>query len=132
MKYLYTPIAILALALTACAGLTNSQFDNSEYGRYADIATHSRLLLAKCDNFPNGAVDPALLHREAIYAVAYSSLKLQNQRVTAAGTELRSLTKELSDRYSVTTPSVGYCQLKLGQIAVASEAIATSIGKKEH
>jgi hypothetical protein len=130
MKHLYAPVALLALALTGCANLTNNQFDDTEYSRYVDVATHSRLLQAKCDNLPNGAVDPALLHREAIYAVAYSSLKAQNQRVTAAGAELRSLTKELSDRYMVTTPSVGYCQLKLGQITVAAEAIATSIGKK--
>lgn len=122
---------LLSVALAGCAGLTNPKFDSVEYGRYIDISTHSKMLLAQCGNFPHGSISASLLHHETVYATNYSAMKVQNGRVTAAGEELKSLTKELSDRYSLNTPSTGYCQLKLGQIVVAAETIATSIGKKE-
>jgi hypothetical protein len=125
---------VLSFTLSGCAGLTgftNSYFDSNEYGRYIDISTGTRLGVKNCDDKIRAAAYVETLSTETEFAVRYSASKIRNQRITAAGKELQALVTELGDRYSKQAPSVGYCQLKLVQISVAAETIATSIGKKE-
>ena len=125
---------VLTLALSGCSGLTgftNSYFDSNEYGRYIDISTTSRLSVQHCDDKISAAAISQVLSTQTEFAVRYSASKIRNDRVTKAGKELQGLVTELADRYSKQAPSTGYCQLKLGQISVAAETIATSIGKKE-
>ena len=123
--------AVLAIALSGCAGLTNSYFDPIEYGRYIDISTSTKLTIKSCGDKNTIAAYTQVLSTATEYAVRYSENKIQNQRVHAASKELQGLVVELADRYSKQTPSEAYCQLKLAQVSVAAETIAHSIGKKE-
>lgn len=124
-------VLLTTAALSGCAGLTNSRFDAIEYSRYVDISTSARLAIKQCSDAASSAVNSRALAVQTDYAIGYSASKVQNKRITAAGEELQSLTQELVARYNTQTPSVGYCQLKLGQVSLAAETIATSIGKKE-
>ena len=124
----------LSFVLSGCAGLTgftNSYFDASEYGRYIDISTSTLIATKRCADTASSAGYAEALTTETEFAVRYSAGKIRNTRVTNAAKEMQALVKELADRYSKQVPSTGYCQLKLGQISLAAETIAQSIGKKE-
>jgi len=124
-------LAAVVITLSGCAGLTNKSFDSTEFSRYVDISTGAKKIIHSCSDEASVGTYVELLSTETEFAVGYSANKLQNQRITAAGKELHALVVELSTRYKKGSPSEGYCQLKLSQVAVAAESIAQSISKKE-
>lgn len=124
-------LAVAVITLSGCASLTNNSFDSIEFSRYVDISTYAKRIMRSCSDGAPAAMYIEDLSNETEFAVGYSSNKLQNQRITAAGKELQALVIELSTRYKMGSPSEPYCQLKLSQVAVAAESIAQSIGKKE-
>lgn len=119
------------LVLGGCGSIANTEFDNVEASRYADIAIMARSAIPGCKDNTLMLEQAVMLEQMADHAHGYSSFKANNPRITEAGLIVRGLIAELNTRYKTSVPSISYCQLKLAKISAAAEVVAKSVGKKE-
>lgn len=124
-------VLLSVLAFGGCGSIANTSFDNIEASRYVDVSVASDGALARCADSASASRALPTISSLAISAHAYSAIKGSNDRITSAGKIIVDLAAELNNRYALSVPSIGYCQLKLKQIGDASRLVATSIAKKE-
>ena len=122
---------IVLLSLAGCSSLTNEKFDNIEAARYVDIATVSAKMHNHCESFSAITSTLPVLHHLSTSALAYSSIKPNNENVIAASKIVLGFTNEINTRYANAVPSLAYCKLKLMTIAESSITIAKSLAKKD-
>jgi hypothetical protein len=120
-----------ALILSACGSIANTAFDPIEASRYSDIMGTASKIQRDCSRQDLVKAQLPALQTQTELAFRYSSVKLNNQRLTDAASLILEQVEELNTRYSTFAPSTSYCNVKLAQISVSAELIAKSIGKKE-
>jgi len=124
-------IAIATVALAGCGTLANTEFDNIEASRYADIATMAAGISQGCKDTAGVRAISFVLESQASAAARYSAVKNNNRRAADAGEIVHQFTVDLNTRYKNGDPSEAYCKLKLGLIEQAADIVARSISKKE-
>jgi hypothetical protein len=124
-------IAIAAVVLVGCGSIANTAFDNEEVLRYVTVMIRSERLLRSCGTPASVKAGIPDLRNSAEDAAEYSRVKFNDPRYAEAGKILLEQIDQLNTRYTASTPSNGYCELKLGMIFAAAEKVARSISGKE-